>query len=675
MKKTLDKTNRKFTSRMQASLLLVFCVVALLMVGMMGRLIYIMQTDGDKYAKQVLSRQTYVSSVLPYKRGDIIDRNGTVLAHSELQYKMILDPKLLLENEDNITPTIDSLCKNFDIEADAISTILENKPDSQYVIALKNLKYDTVKNYKKVMEKNSKILGVWFEEEYVRTYPFDALACDILGFSSMDNTGYWGIEEYYNDELNGTNGREYGYFDSELDIEKIVKEAANGNSVVSTIDADVQRILQEKIIEFNSEGGSKGIGILVMDPNNGDIIAMASNSEYNLNSPRSLESFYTEQELSTMTEEEKTEALNTIWKNDAISFTFEPGSTFKPVTVAAALEENLVSNSSTFICDGGEDKGGPEPIKCSNRAGHGELTLEESLMYSCNDAMMQIADKEGNDIFYKYLRSFGFGQKTGIDLPGEESGIVYNENNAGVADLATNSFGQNTNVTMIQLASAFSSLVNGGYYYQPHVMKKIVNDNGATIKEFDKVLVKQTVSEQTSDLIQEYMYQTVASGTAKGAQVEGYAIGGKTGTAQKYPRGAGTYIVSFIGCVPAIDPEVVIYVIIDEPQNVEKQADSSIATKFASRTLKEILPVLGIFPDGEIDYLLPTPAPNDDPTIGVEGASGNAAVTETETGDAEEEQDNQAIGENQTTEGNTSEDTLETTETTESNEFNPNAIE
>ncbi len=607
MRQLSGKTNRSFNSRMQARLLLVFCAVALALVALMVRLVYIVQTDGDRYAKKVLSRQSYVSSVLPYKRGDILDRNGTVLATSELQYRLILDPKRLLENEKCIKPTMEALKNTFGVEEAAVQEVLDSKAESQYAILLKELKYDVVQEFKKLMEddKDNSIIGVWFEEQYVRTYPYNTLACDILGFTSADNNGFWGIEEYYSNELNGTNGREYGYYDSELDLERIVKKAVNGNSVISTIDANVQRIIQEKIIEFNKEIGSKGIGILVMNPNNGEILAMASNQEYDLNNPQILKGIYTEKEIEAMTDKQKTEALNALWKNDVISSGFEPGSTFKPVTIAAALEEGVVGKDSTYYCDGSEVVvAGQKPIHCSKRTGHGELTLTQSLMLSCNDALMQIVAKEGRDIFYRYQNDFGFGKKTGVDLPGEEGGLIIAKSGLNATELATSSFGQSFTTTMLQMASAFSSLVNGGSYYQPHVMRKIVNDSGATVKENSGTVVRQTVSEQTSDFIQQALYQTVESGTAQGAKVEGYAIGGKTGTAQKLPRDAKTYVVSFIGCVPAINPEIVIYVMIDEPQNVERQADSSIATNFAGKVLKEILPALDIYPKGDIDYLL-----------------------------------------------------------------------
>lgn len=620
---------KSFTSRMQARLLLVFCVITLLLVGLIGRLIYIMQTDGERYAKQVLSRQSYVRGVLPYKRGEILDRNGTVLARSELRYRLILDPQNLLLHSDKIPTTLEALKNYFDIEPETINDVLKERPDSRYKILLDNLQLMQIEEFKKHMEENSDIKSLWFEEKYVRAYPYDTLASDIIGFTSADNKGFFGIEEYYNDQLNGTNGREYGYYDSSLNIERIVKKPQHGHTIVSTIDVNAQRIIQKHIREFNEEFGSKNIGVLIMDPNNGEILAMASNEEYDLNSPRDLEGIYSQEQLASMTLEEKIEAMNLLWRNDIISSGFEPGSTFKPFTVAIALEEGLISENTTFLCDGGEHVGGWD-ISCSARYGHGELTLAETLVKSCNDAMMQIAAMEGKDLFYKYQKLFSFGLKTGVDLPGEASGILIDLNNLNASELATSSFGQTFNVSMLQMAAAYSSLVNGGYYYQPRVVKEIMNDQSATVKKIEPLLVRRTVSKETSEFIKESMYQTVELGTAKYAKVDGYTIGGKTGTAEKFPRGEGTYLVSFLGAAPAINPEVVIYVIVDEPQNVARQDDSSIATKLTSRIMKELLPALGIYPEGEIDYLIP----DDNSTEDTEGTNNN-------------QQDNQVNADNQ----------------------------
>jgi stage V sporulation protein D (sporulation-specific penicillin-binding protein) len=632
MKKSSGK-NRRFTSRMQTKLLFIFCVLTILSLGLMGRMLFIMKEDGDRYTKSVLSRQSYVSKVLPYRRGSILDRNGTVLANSDLRYRLILDAKLLNEYPENISETKDVLEKYFNIDPQEIEEKLTKRKDSQYIILAKNLKYSAIKDFKMMMEnsqnlqehkntadienktktskdkaltdtkrktaqnsKDIKAMGIWFEQEYIRTYPCKTLACDVLGFSNSENRGYYGIEEYYNNELNGINGREYGYYDATLNIERVIKKAENGHTIVSTIDANAQRIIQKYINKFNSEKGYKNIGILVMNPNNGEILAMASNQEYDLNSPSNLESIYTKKKLAMMSEKKKEKALYELWKNDVISFNYEPGSTFKPCTVAAALEEAVVSEKSTFFCDGIE-----HGQKCSHK--HGELTLAGALIHSCNDSLMQIGDLLGKKNFCKYVKKYGFGAKTGIDLPGEEKGQVIALENMGVVDLAACSYGQSNTVTMVQLASVYSSLVNGGNYYQPHIVKQILNDKGAIVKEIEKTLVRKTVSEGTSKFIQKTMYRTVNEGTAKNAKVEGYAVGGKTGTAEKQPRKEGKNIVSFLGNVPAINPEIVFYVIIDEPQNVPKQT-SGVATEFAGEVLKELLPALGIYPDGKIDYLL-----------------------------------------------------------------------
>lgn len=664
------KKLKKFTTKMQAKLLLVFCVLIIGMLLLIGRIVYINQTDGERYAKRVLSQQTYQTSAIPYKRGDIVDRKGTILATSQKVYNIILDVKHMLSNKEKyLTPTVEAITGSYaTITKEALNEIIEKKATSQYVILQKGLTYDEMMIFKEKASADSNIQGVWFEEDYVRAYPYNTLGSSIIGFTISGNVGSWGLEQYYNEELNGINGREYGYIDSELKLERTVKPAVNGNSLVSTIDANVQGLVQNHIKSFNEEIGSKNIGVIVMDPNNGEILAMASNDEYNLNKPTDLSYSYTEEEISVMTEEEKQVALNTMWRNYAISDTFEPGSTFKPFTVASALDEGIIKQDDTYICDGHEVVGG-WTIRCSNRAGHGLITLTESLMKSCNDALMNIVSKEGNSLFYKYQKFFGFGSKTGIDLPGEASGILIEESKMTSSDLATSSFGQTFTTTMIQVAAGYSSLINGGSYYEPHMVKQIVNDKGAIVKNIDKVLVKETVSRETSEFIKEAMYQTVEAGTAGGAKVTGYQVGGKTGTAQKYPRADRKYVVSFIGAVPALDPEIVIYVVVDEPENVVMQADSSIATKLASRILKDILPFLEIYPSDEVNIegdetntiedgtsspVLPSTNENRDETNASNEADGNNEANASNKANASNEADvnNEANSNNETDSNN-----------------------
>ncbi|MFW5676921.1 MAG: peptidoglycan D,D-transpeptidase FtsI family protein, partial [Acetivibrio ethanolgignens] len=410
------------------------------------------------------------------------------------------------------------------------------------------------------------------------------------------NVGSWGIEEYYNEELNGTNGREYGYFNADLELERNVKPAINGNTIVSTIDANVQAITEKYVEKFLEETGAKNIAVMITNPNNGEIYASVSNQTFDLNNPRDLSVLYTEEELAEMTIEEKSASLSALWRNFCISDAFEPGSTFKPFTVAAALEEDKANENSTYVCDGSEVVvEGQRPVKCSSRQGHGTITLEQSLMFSCNDALMAIGKTLGREDFAAYTRLFGFGEKTGIDLPGESQGIIFSKEQLNPMELATSSFGQSQTVNMSQMVAAFASLINGGKYYKPHIVKEIQNDAGAVVEKVDGVLVRETVSADTSSKIRQYLKETVEAGTAALAGVEGYSIGGKTGTAEKAPRDKSNYIVSFLGFAPTDDPQMIIYVVIDEP-DVEDQAHSSYATQLAHEILEEVLPFLGVYP-------------------------------------------------------------------------------
>ncbi len=594
------KKMKKFTNRMRGKLMFIFFLLIVSMIGLIVRLFIINHTDGERYEKRVLSQQTYTSTVIPYQRGSILDRNKTVLAVSEKVYNVILDVHRMLSDEKYLAPTSKAITNSFDsITMEVIDNLIKNKPDSRYSILLKGISYDTMVQFKEKQEKDKNINGVWFEEDYVRKYPYKTLASDVIGFTTSGNVGNWGIEQFYNDQLNGTNGISFGYINEQLNLESTVNPAVNGNTIVTTIDANVQGIVQQHIKQFNKDFGSKNIGVLIMNPNNGDILAMASNEEYDLNNPTDLTPFYSKKEIKTMTEEERLENLNAIWRNYIISDTFEPGSTFKPFTIAAALEEAIVNKNDTYVCDGYQMVSGVK-ISCSKRTGHGTITLSEALMYSCNDALMQIVEKEGKRLFYDYQTFFGFGSKTGIDLPGETGGILVKENNLNPVELATSSFGQTFTSTMVQIASGFSSLINGGYYYKPHVVKQIINPQGTIISNQDKELVRISTSKETSDFIRNAMFKTVEEGTASGAKVAGYKVGGKTGTAEKIPRAAKTYLVSFVGCVPADDPEMVIYVVVDEPQNVVKQANSAIATELASRILTDVLPFLEIYPSSDV---------------------------------------------------------------------------
>ena len=383
-------------------------------------------------------------------------------------------------------------------------------------------------------------------------------------------------------------------------MERTVKEAVDGKNVMSTIDISLQSIVEKHILAFNEEHkneartgeGSTNTAVIIMNPNTGEILAEASYPNYDLNNPRDLTAYYSQEAIDAMSETEKLDAMNQIWRNFCVSDTFEPGSTVKPFTVAAGLECGTLTGGEVYYCGGSLQVGG-WTISCHKKEGHGNQTLSDGIANSCNVCMMRIVAAMGVDEFCKYQSVFGFGQETGIDLPGEATGLLYDKESMDSSSLATNSFGQNFNVTMTQMVAAFSSLINGGNYYEPHVVKQILDENGNVIENKDPVLLKKTVSEETSEMLRTYMKQTMTEGTGKNAQVEGYSIGAKTGTAEKHPRNQGNYVLSFMGFAPAENPEVLVYVVIDEP-NVEKQDTSKLVTDLAREIMAEAFPYLNI---------------------------------------------------------------------------------
>lgn len=654
------------TNRMKRKLALLFTIIVLALIGVNVRLAYINKTNGDKYTKRVLAQQDTNSTLLPYRRGDILDRNGTILATSEKVYNLILDPKVLSQNADEedpdkdcVEPTLQALVQYFGLDEAELRATYNDRIDSSYVVLLRQLTKDEISEFEALMEDDeagARIKGVWFEDSYIRRYPYDSLACHMIGYTVTGNQGQTGIEQEYSDVLNGTNGRSYKYLNEDLEQSTMVRQPTDGNTVVSTIDATLQEIVEKYIDKFiedytnkNTEGpAAKNIGVIMMNPQNGEILAMASDVDYDLNNPHDLveNGYLTQEEADAMSEEELLDARNQMWRNFCISDGYEPGSTVKPLTVAAALELGVVSDSSTFVCDGGQTVVEGQPrIKCAKRAGHGLITLEGALMFSCNDALMQIGAMLGYENYLKYQEIFNFGLKTNIDLPGEANNAttVFNEDTLGVTELATSSFGQGYNTTMIQVASAFSSVINGGYYYQPHVVKKILDADGGTVENIGATLVRQTVSEKTSSLIRQYLYHTMYgeadsngnNATGRNARVAGYAMGGKTGTAQKIPRSDRKYLVSFIGFAPVDNPQVVCYVVVDEPNAADAtaQASSSFAQEIFKNIMTEAMPYLNIYATEEI------PADMQDEVDAQKAAEEESGSTEegTEEETAEEE--------------------------------------
>lgn len=597
---------QKFPKRMQKKLVILFIAIVLAFVFLIGNITYINATNGEKYTKIVLNQQQYNSRTIMFKRGDIVDRNGNILATSERVYNIILDVYVMAGDEDldeekkteRINTTKLALSEFFEIDPSVVDDKIANKINSRYEIMKKNVSYEVAQAY---LEKYEDLSTIWLEEGYIRSYPYSTLACDVIGFTNSGNVGMAGIESYYNDILNGTDGREYGYLDSDAALERTVKEAINGHTVVSTIDLSLQSIVEKHVIAFNEahknearEGeGSKNTAVIVANPNTSEILAEVTYPNFDLNDADDLSKYYSKSELNGMTDEEISAILLELWNNFCVSSRFEPGSTVKPFTEVAGLENGTLSGSETYNCTGSLKIAGQTEVSCHDTSGHGIQTLSDGIANSCNVVMMHIAEELGYDEFLRYQGIFGFGQKTGIDLPNESAGLVQDIETIGPVDLATNSFGQNFEVTMTQMIAAYCSLINGGNYYQPRVVKQIQDENGNVIENLEPVLVKRTVSEETSELLRQYMKQTMTDGTGKNAQVEGYSIGAKTGTAEKYPRGKGTYVLSYMGFAPAEDPEVLVYVVIDEP-NVAEQDTSKYVTDLAREIMAEIFPYLDI---------------------------------------------------------------------------------
>ncbi|MDO4961627.1 MAG: penicillin-binding protein 2 [Eubacteriales bacterium] len=644
-------------------------IIGLALVALLINIFFIQKNNSEEYNKIVLSQRQseYESRTIPYRRGDIYDRNGSTLATSEKVYIMILDPKQMISYEGRkedgsaarsvVEPTISMVSDFFGIDAAELRKTINDNPNSSYIRYMRDISYDKKLEFEAaVEEKNAdyaastdsvegkkRIKGIWFEDNFKRNYPYGALACNVIGIAAADGaSGSGGVEQYYNENLIGINRREYGYLDDDANLEKVIKPAVDGDSLVLTIDVTIQNAVEKYLSEWkNGDIGSKSAACIVMNPKNGEVLAMASTNSFDLNDPRTTGD-YTEEEIYKFgineavsqykidhpelpaittaevpehyTREEimkfgETIATYQVWRNIPISDTFEPGSTQKIFTVAGALEENIISNNASFECTGHvtlSDGVNTWKINCVNRNGHGLLDVTGGITNSCNVVMMNIAFAEKAETFVKYERTFGFGQMTGIDLPAEANteSLGFASSDIGRTQLATNSFGQNFNCTMIQMAAAYCSVLNGGYYYRPHVVKQILSSDGALKEDIQPLLVRETVSASTCDFLKQALVETVENGTGKAAKVEGYVVGGKTGTAQKQPRSAKTYVVSFCGFAPADDPSLLCYVIVDEPNLPgEEAAHSSFASNIFSKIMAEALPAMNIYPEGNVSEI------------------------------------------------------------------------
>lgn len=626
-----ESQKRKLTKKMKLKLAGVFGIALLALVSLLVGITIINAKFGNKYTQQVLSQsqQQYTNKTLPFKRGSITDRNGTMLANSVKVYNLILDCKEVNGHETYKEPVKEALETVFGIEDSEIENLLENEEtkDSQYQILKKEVTMEEKKSFEEAnkvptdeeakkalgeeeLKRRQNVKGIYFEDTYKRVYPLDSLACDVIGFTDAGNTATWGLEGYYNSTLNGSNGRKFGYLDENASLEQTIVEAVNGKNLTTTLDATIQTIVEKYITAFDralsagpnnkkdaKKKGAENIAVIVENPNNGEILAMASSGTYDLNNPRDLSGSYTEKEIEAMDDEQTKDALFNMWKNYCVSQNFEPGSTVKPIVVAGALESGAITENSRFFCDGGEEIG-EDYVRCAVYPdNHGAESLGEVIQNSCNDGMMAIGRKMGAAKFLEYQQRFNFGTRTGIDLPNEETGLLFTEDNMYEMELSTSAFGQGFNCTMIQEISAMAAAINGGIYYQPHLVKEITDEDGKVVKSIQPNILKQPISEEVSADIREYMGMSVTDGTSKKSKVKGYSMGGKTGTAEKLnEKEKGNYLVSFIGFAPLDNPELLIYVVVDTP-NVEEQASSSYPQFLAQAILSEVLPYMNIYMD------------------------------------------------------------------------------
>ena len=619
-KKPIKKINHTMKNKLS---ILFLCVLGALVV-LLGVITYINFHSGEKYKKQVLSQaqQKYQNRTIPSKRGSIYDRNGNLLATSNKVYNVILDCRTINSETDYIEPTIRALENIFGVEETAVRKALtdDETKDSQYWVIKRAASMDDQKAFEDYcdlsdttgltaaeIKERQNVKGVWFEEDYQRVYPYNELACDTLGFTYSRDSADYGLEGYYNSSLVGIDGRQYGYLNDDSNVEQTIIEAKDGNNLETSLDLGIQQIVEKWVNAFMESTGAKNIGVIVENPNNGEILAMDGGDRYDLNDPRDLSDQYTKEEQAAMSDSETMTILSDRWNNFCVTDIYEPGSVVKPIVMAAALEQGKISTSDTFYCDGFQNfgvEGNMTTIKCANIYGHGMETLAEVIANSCNDAMMQIGAAMGAENFLKAQSTFNFGSRTGIDLPNEGYGIMHTIETMKETELACSAFGQGFSCTMIQEINAMCSVINGGYYYQPHLVTKIKDASGVTVKNISPILQKQTISESISADIRSYMQASVEQGTSMTSKVQGYSSGGKTGTAEKFPRGNGKYVVSFIGFAPVEEPQVVIYVVIDEP-NVEDQASSVYAQYVAQAILSEMLPYMNIQPDESTDGTIP----------------------------------------------------------------------
>ena len=561
-------------------ILVVFLAAFILILYLIGRLVYLMVFDAEYYqqkAEDLHERERDIKAA----RGEIIDRNGTVLATN----RTVCTISVIHSQIENPEKVIEKLSEFLEMDADQVRKKVEK------ISSIERIRSNVDKRTGDKI-RNLGLAGVKVDEDFKRYYPYNELASKVLGFTGGDNQGIVGLEVKYEKYLKGINGKILTTTDARgIELDGVAEdrlEPEAGNTLRISLDYTMQKYALQMAEKVRTEKQADKVGIILMNPQNGEIYAMVNVPEFDLNQPFMLNNEETGENL---TDEQRQDALNQMWRNGCINDTYEPGSTFKIITASAGLEEGAVHLTDQFSCPGYkvvEDR----RIRCHKVGGHGAENFVQGIQNSCNPVFIEVGLRIGVDRFFDYFRQFGLMDLTGVDIPGEAGTIMHKKENVGQVELATISFGQSFQITPIQLATTVSALVNGGRRVTPHFGMEVLSAEGKKVKTFRYNAKKHIVSEKTSQTMQELLESVVADGSGKNAYVEGYRIGGKTATSQTLPRSANKYISSFVGFAPADDPQILGMCVIYNPQGV--YYGGTIAAPVIGKIFENILPYLGI---------------------------------------------------------------------------------
>ncbi len=593
------------SKKMKKRMYFILVVLTLVLVWVIGNLVYRSLITGQEL-KVKASEQQLSDISIPANRGTIYDANMNVLAQSATVWNVQLSPYEIKEHDaETKEALVKDLCELLELEEADVRKRLENTK-SQYEIIKRKIEKPTADAITALKQEKG-YRGVYLEIDTKRYYPYENLASSVIGFTNAENQGAYGLEAKYNSILSGTPGRKISAKNAlggslPTSYEKIYP-AEEGNSIVTTIDQVIQHFIEKSLDNVVSQySPDQGAAVIVMDVNTGAILGMASKPDFDLNAPYEIKSEKLQALIDAAeTDEEKTEATKEAWekqwRNKTITDTYEPGSVFKTVTASAALEEGTASIYSSYNCSGAYSLPGlPKPIHCHKHSGHGVLDFNGALVNSCNPAFITIGLGLGADKFFKYYEGFGLTEKTGIDLPAENKGSYYNASMSNIS-LASCSFGQSNTVTPLQMMTAAVASINGGKLLQPHIVSKIVDNNGNTVEEINATVRRQVISEESSAIMRKALEEVVSANGGTNAYVKGYRIGGKSGTAQKLTDSTNTkFVFSYFVFAPADDPQVAALVMVDEPTEGKRDYANVVVGPLAANVMKDILPYLGISP-------------------------------------------------------------------------------